>query len=256
MLLKYCKYIFICNSFYKVVDDIFLMKIIERDKSVVVACDVSTLVNFRDIVSSTADNEKIGGYKIGFSLGLKYGLPKIVEAAREYGDKPLIYDHQKAGTDIPDIGKNFAEVCSNAGIDAVILFPQAGPVTERAWIKAAKDWELGVIVGGRMTHDAYSESEGGFITDKGALEMYRIADEEGVRDFVVPGNKPEVIMEIKRVLENVEKPVFYAPGFITQGGNISDAAKVVGDRFHAIVGSAIYKNEDRKVAALEMTSQI
>ena len=232
--------------------------IISRDRSVVPACDVSSIEEFEKLVEQTAGVEGIGGYKIGFELGLGYGLPKVAETARKHTDKPLIYDHQKAGTDIPATGRNFARVLKNSGIDTVILFPQAGPETERAWIYHALDAGLKVIVGGRMTHPSYAVSEGGFITDEGALDMYRIAARAGVNNFVVPGNKPDVIKTVREVIEaeGVKKPVFYAPGFIAQGGKISDAAKVAGDYFHGIVGTGIYVAPDMKVAATELTSQL
>ncbi|MBI2449375.1 orotidine 5'-phosphate decarboxylase [Candidatus Pacearchaeota archaeon] len=232
-------------------------KIVERDRSVIPACDVETIEQFEELVKKTADIEGIGAYKIGFELGLTYGLPKIVETARKHTSKPLIYDHQKAGTDIPDTGKNFARTCKKAGIDAVIFFPQSGPETERAWIYHAFDHGLKVIVGGRMTHPAYSVSEGGFITDEGAMEMYRIAARAGVSNFVVPGNKQDVIKSIKECIESdgVES-VFYAPGFVAQGGKIEDATKVAGNKWHAIVGRGIYSANDIRKAALEFTSQI
>jgi len=232
-------------------------KIITRDRSVIPACDVSTLEEFEELVKQTADVYGIGGYKVGFELGLAYGLPAVVEAARKHTNKPLIYDHQKAGTDIPDTGRGYARTMKKAGIDTIILFPQAGPETERAWIHQALDNGLNVIVGGRMTHPAYAVSEGGFITDEGALDMYRIAARAGVNNFVVPGNKPEVIGQVKAVVEaEGVSPTFYAPGFIAQGGKIADAAKVAGDRFHGIVGRGIYQASDKHAAALEHTSQI
>jgi len=232
-------------------------KIIGRDKSVIPACDVSTLEDFESIIIGTADVDGIGGYKIGFELGLSYGLEKVVGVVRKHTNKPVIYDHQKAGTDIPDTGKNFAEVCKRAGVDAVILFPQSGPETERAWIYHALDKGLDVIVGGRMTHPAYAVSEGGFITDEGALDMYRIAARAGINNFVVPGNKPEIIEQVRDVVEaEGVSPVFYAPGFVAQGGSISDAAKIAGDRFHGIVGRGIYQAEDKRAAAIEHTSQL
>ena len=232
-------------------------RVIGLERSVIPACDVSTLAEFEDLVRQTESVADIGGYKIGFELGLGYGLERVVETARKYTAKTLIYDHQKAGTDIPDTGKNFARVCKNAGIDAVIFFPQAGPETERAWIYHALDQGLGVIVGGRMTHPAYSQSEGGFISDEGALEMYRIAARAGINNFVVPGNKPDVIKDVKETVEaEGVNPVFYAPGFVAQGGKIEDATKVAGDRWHAIVGRGIYQASDMKKAALEHTSQL
>ena len=231
--------------------------VINRNRSVIPACDVTDIDRFEELVKQTADLDGIGGYKLGFTLGLKYGLPKVAEVARKYTDKPLIYDHQKAGTDIPDTGKDFAKVTKESGIDTVILFPQAGPETERAWIYHALDNGLNVIVGGRMTHPAYSVSEGGFITDEGALEIYRIAARSGVNNFVVPGNKPDVIKQVRELVEAEGiNPVFYAPGFIAQGGSISDAAKVAGERFHGIVGRGIYTVKEMRAAAIEYTSQL
>ncbi|MBS3151766.1 orotidine 5'-phosphate decarboxylase [Candidatus Woesearchaeota archaeon] len=166
-------------------------------------------------------------------------------------------DGQKLGTDIPDTGQEVMKNIKEAGFDAVILFPQSGPETERAWIYHALDKGLKVIVGGRMTHPAYTVSEGGFITDEGALDMYRIAARAGINNFVVPGNKPDVIKQVRDVVEAEGIiPVFYAPGFIAQGGNISDAAKVAGDRFHGIVGRGIYQASDKRAAAIEHTSQL
>ena len=232
-------------------------KIIGRDKSVIPACDVETLEQFEELVKQTADVDGIGGYKIGFELGLGFGLPAVVAAARKHTDKPIIYDHQKAGTDIPDTGKNYAKVMKKSGVDTVIFFPQAGPETERAWIYHALDNGLNVIVGGRMTHPAYAVSEGGFITDEGALDMYRIAARAGVNNFVVPGNKPEVIKQVREVVEaEGVSPIFYAPGFVAQGGKIEAAAKVAGDRFHGIVGRGIYQAKDMHAAAIEHTSQL
>ena len=232
-------------------------KIVGQERSVIPACDVETIEHFEELIKQTGDIPGIGGYKIGFGLGLRYGLPKVVEIARKYTTKPLIYDHQKAATDIPDTGKDFAKLCASSGIDAVILFPQSGPETERAWIYHALDYGLKVIVGGRMTHPAYAVSEGGFITDEGALEMYRIAARVGISDFVVPGNKPDTISIVKSAVEEEGViPRFYAPGFIAQGGKISEATKVAGNLFHGIVGRGIYLESDMRKAAIEHTSQL
>lgn len=231
-------------------------KIIKINKSIIPACDVSIEL-YEKIVKETANIEKIGGYKIGFYLGLAYGLPKIVEIIRKYTDKPIIYDHQKAGTDIPDTGEKFAKVCKKAGIDAIILFPQAGPETEKAWIEAAKAEGLGVIVGGLMTHPKYKRSEGGFLADNAIFEIYTIAADLGITDFVIPGNKPEDIKKIKKILE--EKKVvstFYSPGFIAQGGEINEAAKIAGNYWHAIIGRGIYNAEDIKKSVEKYTSKL
>lgn len=226
--------------------------IIQQDRSLIVACDVQLYLH-KDILRATADLDCIGGYKIGFALGLEYGLPYVVAQTKQYTSKPIIYDHQKAGTDIPDTGKTFARTMKRSGIDAVILFPQSGPETEKAWIDAAFEHDLGVIVGGLMTHQKYLRSEGGYIADEAILEIYLTAAALGVSDFVVPGNRLDDVRRIREALEDRGvSPTFYAPGFVVQGGSISDAAKVAGEKWHAIVGRGIYEAADIRKAALEM----
>lgn len=108
-----------------------------------------------------------------------------------------------------------------------------------------------------MTHPAYAVSEGGFITDDGALDMYRIAARAGVNNFVVPGNKIDVIKQVKDIVEaEGVLPIFYAPGFIAQGGRIDAAVDVVGDKFHGIIGRGIYESKNIRKSAIEYTSQL
>lgn len=231
-------------------------KIIDMEKSIIPACDIE-INYFRYLVRETAKIEKVGAYKIGFGLGLTGGLPEIVKIVKGYCNKPVIYDHQKAGTDIPAMGVKFADVLHKAEVDAAILFPQAGPETERAWIKALQDDGIEVIVGGIMTHPKYVVSEGGYIADEAIVDMYTEAAQLGVDNFVVPGNRPDDIKKIKDALiDHGIEPTFYAPGFIKQGGVISDTTKVAGDKWHAIIGRGIYNAGDIKKAAMELTSQI
>lgn len=232
--------------------------LIPRDKSVVVAADIEP-GRLSELVKATCLVEGIGGYKVGLRLALGEGLSRIVGTVREHTHLPIIYDHQKAGNDIPAMGTEFAEVCRKAGVDAVIMFPFSSPVTEERWIKAAQDAGLTVLIGGHMTHEQFLESEGGFIAGSAPDRIYTIAAQNRVRDFVVPGNKVEFVEHYRDLLEGILGPgnfTLYAPGFITQKGEISDFAKVAGRRWHAIVGSAIYKAVDPEAAAEQMTQQI
>lgn len=220
--------------------------------SLIPACDV-TIDVYEELVKQTADLPMVSAYKIGFVLGLSAGLPKVVEVTRRYTDKPLIYDHQKAATDIPDTGEVFAATLKQAGMDAVILFPQAGPRTEEAWIRAAQKHELGVIVGGWMTHAGYKQPDDGYLTHEGVLRMYQLAAELGVTEYVVPGNQPDVIASIRNLLvEAGVQPTFYSPGLLTQGGGIVEAAKAADGNWHAIVGRRIYQSPNYREAALEI----
>ena len=191
------------------------------------------------------------GYKIGFTLGLKYGLSRLSEIIGKYTNLPIIYDHQKAGTDIPQMGKNFAEVCKEGGVQGVIIFPQAGPNTEQAFITSIMDSGLNPIVGGEMTHPGYLQSEGGFLRTDAPQEMYKIGAEEGAEYFVVPGNRIEKIKKYREVLsEIINIPKFCFPGIGRQGGDIVKAFEATGGfPAYAIIGSGIYKQENMEEAA-------
>ncbi|MEK7510125.1 MAG: orotidine 5'-phosphate decarboxylase / HUMPS family protein [Patescibacteria group bacterium] len=236
--------------------------LISLQKSLIPSCDVSTLDKLEELVRGTCEVPGVGALKIGAELGLEFGLRKVVDTIRSVTDLPIIYDHQKGGTDIPAFGKNFAQVLRRAKVDAAILFPFGGRVTEREWISYLQDEGLVVLVGGEMTQEGFLESDGGFIAHSAPEQIYRIAMESGVRDFVVPGNKPESVKRYSQMFqENLGAGNFtlYAPGFISQGGDISATGKVAGDRWHAIVGSALYKEEgveNIKRVALKLTSQL
>ena len=230
------------------------MAIIKLKKSIIPSCDVDSLEKLNKLVKSTCKVKGVGAYKIGFELVIPFGIEKVIKVIRKHTKLPIIYDHQKAGTDIPDTGTKFMNACK--GVDAVILFPQAGPETETAWIKAAQQAKMNVIVGGEMTHKGYLKNENGFIDDNAPKRIYEIAASLGVTDFVIPGNKPDKCLQYDKLIKTkIKSPVYYSPGLITQGGSISELAKKL-DSWHAIIGRAIYEAKDMKKAAEEVAKEL
>jgi orotidine-5'-phosphate decarboxylase len=229
-------------------------------RSVVPALDVEDIKDVKDIVRAGKRNGKVVAFKVGLEQALWYGLPRVVGTIKSiFPEAVVIYDHQKAGTDIPALGMNFARVCKKSGVDAVILFPESGPETERAWMYHALNAGLKVLVGGWMTHKAYAVSEGGWILDEKILEMYKVGARAGIRNYVVPGTKPQIIKQIRDVIvaEGIADPILYSPGFLgKQGGVIEEAAAVAGDKFHAIAGTAIISAENRRAAMKMLTAKL
>jgi orotidine-5'-phosphate decarboxylase len=228
-----------------------MKKLFHLSHGVIPACDVRTLEEFKRLVGQTCSIEGIVGYKVGCTLGLRYGLPKLTKIAAEKTDVPLIYDHQKGGTDIPQMGDKFADACAQAGIKAVIIFPMTGPAAEKAFIEALFNKSLVPWIGGEMTHEKYLSNEGGFITDNAPKAMYVLAAAHGVEYFVIPGNKPDKIAEYHTLIsELVKEPKFCMPGFGAQGGEIKKAFEALhGSDAYAIIGSTIYKSKDIGAAA-------
>jgi orotidine-5'-phosphate decarboxylase len=233
-----------------------MQRLIQRSKSMIPACDVS-FADFETLLSATADLDHIGAYKIGAVLGLSAGLPSVVSAARRYTSKPLIYDHQKAATDIPDTAEAFMRVLRDAGIDAVILFPLSGPKTQLAWMSAGHAAGLTVIVGAHMTHPGFVASDGGYINDEAIDRMLRSAADAGVHDYVVPGTHPGIIRRVRALLESTGiEPVLYTPGLVAQGGVMAECRDAVGSQWHAIVGRALYGAKDLRAAAIAMREYV
>lgn len=229
-------------------------------RGIVVACDVTDVGSLKTLVQATASLPFIAGYKVGMELALGYGLPRVAEVIRGITDKSIIYDHQKFGTDIPEIcsGK-VLEVMASAGVNGVIIFPMSGIETLKASILGCQARGLEPIVGGEMTHKGYLVGEGGYIENGAPERIYRDGAQAGVSYFVVPGTRLESIKRHCQLVEGlVREPVFMMPGIGRgQGGDIVEAFLAVEPhRAFAIVGRGIYAEPDPAEAALRLWSSV
>ncbi len=215
-------------------------------EGIIVAADVPTLAEVERLAKQEEDVPGITGIKIGCMLGLRYGLMEVVRTIRNVSTMSVIYDHQKAGTDIPAMGKPFADVCRDCGVDEVIVFPQAGPLTLAGFVTALIRNELMPIVGLTMSHPEYLLSEGGWIDDGAPSRTRQVASDLGVTHFVLPGNKLDHVKEHATALSEAGVSAnIMMPGIGKQGGTIYDAFKATGPhKRRAIIGSAIYKDPD------------
>lgn len=222
-----------------------------KEYRIIPALDTTDLDAALRLVCRTAGRKSVYGYKLGFALGLTHGLPATVRRIREWTDKPLIYDHQKAATDIPDTGVLFGDVMKKAGLAEVILFPHTGPRTLEAWVRAMQERELKTIVGAVMTHPAYLVSEGGFIADEAAAAIYRQAAGLGVGAFVTPLTKPDVVAKLAAEVPFTAGQEFYSPGFGAQGGDPGQFPAL--KRHYLIMGRTLMGAADpaKKLAEVE-----
>jgi orotidine-5'-phosphate decarboxylase len=226
-------------------------------RGIIFAADVDRLDKLAALVNQISAIPEIVAVKLGFSLGLRFGLPNVVKAVREKSDLPIIYDHQKAGTDIPQMGAPFAALCREAGIDGVIFFPQAGPNTLEGFVSGAIAEHLVPIVGLVMSHPAYLQSEGGYIVDDAPNRMAEKALELGVTNFVLPGTKPKIVREFAHNALAKMKVSIMMPGIGSQGGSLREACQAAAPhRSFPIIGSAIYAAKDPKAAANSFAAEL
>jgi orotidine-5'-phosphate decarboxylase len=211
-------------------------------RGIVLAADVVSLEELRHLSELSTEFPQLLALKLGFLLALRHGLAEAVKVVRSVSTLPIIYDHQKAGTDIPQMGKPFASTCRDAGVDGIIVFGQAGPRTIEGFVSAARGCGLLTIVGLTMSHPQYLASEGGYIADDAPERVCRLALDLGCVNFVLPGNRTNIVANFAQgPLSKVLGATLFMPGIGSQGGSIEDA--FVAARPHtpvAIIGSAIY----------------
>jgi orotidine-5'-phosphate decarboxylase len=226
-------------------------------RGIILAADMDGLKELRRVLSDVSVIPEIAAIKLGFSLALRAGLSVVVNTVREISPLPIIYDHQKAGTDIPQMGRPFAVLCRDAGVIGVIFFPQAGPKTFEAFVSGAIDENLIPIVGLVMSHPAYLQSEGGYIVDDAPKRMAEKALQLGVTNFVLPGTKPKVVREFARGLLINTQVTIMMPGIGSQGGSLQEACTAcTPHRSYPIIGSAIYGAENPLNAAMSFAEQL
>ena len=227
---------------------------------IIPACDVRNLDELELLVKSTCSLNFIVGYKIGSLLALSYGIKKVIDVIRSYTNLPIIYDHQKFGTDIPTIcSGEILSFLKEVGINALIIFPLSGIETLKASIEGCFKNNIVPLVGGDMTHPGYLTNEGGYIEVTRPKRMYLDACKLGVRGFVIPGTKIKKMEEYKREIEKiVSQPYFLFPGIGKgQGGDIVAAFKAIYPHAgYAIVGRGIYAEVDKKTAAEKLWKKI
>jgi orotidine-5'-phosphate decarboxylase len=226
--------------------------IIQRERSLILDCDFGAGLH-EVIARDTSDLDCVGGYRIGSKMNLSYGLPKAVEITRKYSSKPIIYE--QSGIDTLESGVEFIRALRKAGVDAVIIFPQAGHGDEKAWIEAALERDLGVIIGRPPAHHKCLRSEGGYLMNEAIMKTALNAADSGVRDFAMTGSDPAEIREMRKVLESRGiEPVFYSQDFLEENGSMTDYAKAAGNRWHEVM--KFYALPDIRKAVLKYASKL
>jgi len=179
---------------------------------------------------------EIAGLKIGSILAWKYGLTRVVNVLKDISDFPIIFDAQKAGTDIPDIVREQVKVVADAKIDAFIACPQgAGSATLKAFIKACFDFSVIPIVVLEMTHPEFDA----FLQKNASERILKQSLDLGVENFVAPANKPERLKVYRNFVIEMDKEIkIFSPGVGPQGGGPDTAIKAGAD--FVIVGRSIY----------------
>lgn len=226
----------------------------------IIAADVQDDIALDLLVKETHEIPGVLGYKIGANLAILYGLKYISSIIYQHtGSKMLMYDHQKAGIDLPHVGEKFMWSVRRAGFDSVILFPTAGAAVQREWTKAARNEGLVPIIGGKMTHWTMLDLPNPLphVGSPYYWDVYQEAALGDVKEFVIPGNIT-ASAAIAKYLDN-QSFIIYTPGMGAQGGtmeflkilNATTSARII-----PIVGRLIYEAADMGEAVQNILTEM
>lgn len=226
------------------------------ERGIIPALDVDDFDQARRIVAATTRIEGIAGYKLGLAGVLRLGLAGAVDSLREETDLPLLYDHQKAGPDVPDMADKFVSLVAAAGVQAVILFPLAGARAVREFVGRSLERGVVPIVGGELPFAEYRVSHGGYVIDDVLDRILEEAVPLGARHFVLPAHDPgRLVRQVASLKARIPRASLFLPGIGALGGTVADSFAQAGDwPAYGIVGrgicAAAYPGEAaRKLAA-------
>jgi orotidine-5'-phosphate decarboxylase len=224
---------------------------------IVVALDAEKVDESLRVVEATTDVPGVVGYKLGLTVVLRLGLASAVEKLRAATKLPIIYDHQKAGPDVPDMAVKFCKTCRESGVDGLILFPTAGPRAVSAFVGESFRNRLLPIVGGDLPFPDYNAAGGGYVIDNALDLIFDRAMAIGADHFVVPGNTPDKLRHhAARLRQRIDVPVLLVPGIGPLGGTLTDAVKAApGCRVFGVVGRAVYAAPDPRAAARKLVDE-
>ena len=226
---------------------------------VVPALDIDSHEQFEFVVKSTNAVPGVAGYKLGLTTVLRFGLKESMRRLRDLTDLPVLYDHQKAGPDMPDMAKKYTAMCADAGVDGLILFPVAGPTAVDSFAGEAVKAGLAPVVGGEIPVSDYCISGGGYMADDALDSILARAASVGAKDFVLPAHDAT---KVKRwsswIAANVPDAAVFLTGFGSLGGTIETAFVVSAPckRRYAIVGRLITQSADPATAARKLFAEM
>lgn len=224
---------------------------------IIPALDVPTTAAVRDIVAATSSVPGVVGYKLGLATVLDLGLAAAVDLVAGLTDLPIIYDHQKAGLDIPSNATNFAHSLAAAGVRAAVVFPVAGPRATVEYTSAIRTAGIVPLVGGLLPVPDYTKSSGGWVSDDVLEQIVRIALGNNETHLIVPAG--DHVDPVVRVAADFGvRPTLFVPGISASGQELAVLSGVAGRvaGIYPIVGQEVVAADDPAGVAVRLVSAL
>lgn len=147
-----------------------------------------------DIIAVTKEIDYVAGYRLGARPVIKNGLRDVASLIKKQTSKPLLYDHQKFGNEVPEICSiDILDDIKDSGIDGIVILPLAGRKVLESIVKKCNKLNLLPVVCGDLSYQGYFISEGGYIENDIQQKIYIDAANLGVSHLIMSCNRIERI---------------------------------------------------------------
>lgn len=208
---------------------------------IMLALDVMEILDAKTILSAVATG--IDAIKIGLPLALVEGCSVFREIKNEI-DLPILADIKIA--DVPHIARKVSRLCFESGADGITVHGFVGPSAIEACVAEAghvKD----VIV---MTET--TDADASVFMERAAKTIAKIARNAGASGIQAPGNRPERVKAMRRIVGDQLVIVSCGMGF--QGGEEGSAVGAGAD--FEIYGRSICEDRNPQKAVRRISSAI
>ena len=170
------------------------MELFEQKNGVIIDMGYLQGKSLIETIEVTENIPFVVGYKIGTLPVLEAGLKDTLISIRKISKKPLLYDHQKLGSDLPGLYKGrMLDLIKSYGADGVFIFPLGGKEVLEAIINKCIDIELTPVVCGDLSYKGFFAEEGGYIDIDIQQRIYLDAASYGVSHFMMSCNRVDRI---------------------------------------------------------------
>jgi hypothetical protein len=143
-----------------------------------------------EIITATKEIDYVVGYRLGVRPMIRNGVMDIVDLIKNQTSKPLIYDHQKFGNDLPEIcSGDILDDIRDSGIDGIVILPLAGRKVLESIINKCNKINLLPVVCGDLSYTGYFRSEDGYIENDIQQKIYLDAASLGVSHMLMSCNR-------------------------------------------------------------------
>jgi hypothetical protein len=170
------------------------MELFEKKNGIIIDLGYLQDKSLIHAIEATENIPFVVGYKIGVLPVLEAGLKDTLRNIKKINSKPLLYDHQKLGCDLPDIYKGrMLDLIKSYGADGIFVFPIGGQEVLESIINKCNDIGLTPIVCGDLAYKGFFTEEGGYVDIDIQQRIYLDAASYGVSHFMMSCNRVDRI---------------------------------------------------------------